>query len=159
MWDWLLKSPKLEDRAEAAAKQMRYFRLFSQHGSFDEIGASARRAGFVVIQEGPFEANFRWAADHDRPDFTFHVSLDDQEEMAMTAISCARDLAGLVMTGHSGEPNISIETDGQLERHELGRHADRFQSLMLAHQDFDDGIEKFARRARLSPTSMTADFY
>jgi hypothetical protein len=159
MWNWLVKSPKLEERAEAVAKQMRYFQLFSQRGSFDEIGASARRAGFVVIQEGPFEASFQWPSDGDPPDFTFHVSLDDQEEMSATAISCAADLVGLVMTSYSDEPNISIEKDSQLERHELGRHADQFQSLMLTRQDFDDGIEKFVRRASRNASFMTADFH
>jgi hypothetical protein len=157
MWDWLLKSSKLEDRAAAAAKQMRYFRLFGQRGSFDEIGVSARRAGFMAIQEGSFEANFQWAADRDHPDFTFHVSLDEQE-MSTTAISCAADIAGLVMTSHSSEPNISIEKKSQLEEHEVGRRAYQFRSLMLAHPDIDDGVEKFVRRAHLDPSSMTANF-
>jgi hypothetical protein len=159
MWNWLVNSPKLEERAEAAAKQMRYFQLFSQRGSFDEIGASARRAGFVVIQEGPFEASFRWPSEGVPLDFTFHVSLDDQEEMSATAISCATDLVGLVMTSYSDEPNISIEKDSQLERHEFGRNADQFQSLVLWHQDFDDGIEKFVRRASLNASFMTPDFH
>jgi hypothetical protein len=62
------------------------------------------------------------------------------------------------MTSYSDEPNISIEKDSQLERHELGRNADQFQSLMLARQDFDDGIEKFVRRATLNASFMTPDF-
>jgi hypothetical protein len=37
------------ERAEIAAKQMRYFRLFSQKGSFEGLGASAKRAGFEMI--------------------------------------------------------------------------------------------------------------
>jgi hypothetical protein len=158
MWEWLLKLPKLDDRAAAAAKQMRYFRLFSQRGSFDEIGASARRAGFKVIEEGPFEASFQWAADRDHPDFTFYVSLDEQEEMSTTAISCSGDLVGLVMTSHASEANISVEKESQLELHELGRNAYQFRSPMLALQDFDDGIEKIVRRARLDPSFMAINF-
>ncbi len=77
MFDWL-KSPKLLERAEIAAKQMRYFRLFSQRGTFDELIPSARRAGFVVLYSGDFEqeASFQWAAAD--PDFTFHVSFKDR---------------------------------------------------------------------------------
>jgi hypothetical protein len=41
-----LKSPKLLERAKLAAKQMSYFRLFSQKGSFEGLAASAKRAGF-----------------------------------------------------------------------------------------------------------------
>jgi hypothetical protein len=158
MWEWLVKPPKLEERAAAAAKQMRYFQLFSQRGSFEEIGASARRAGFFVVQEGPFEASFQWAADRDRPDFKFHVSLDNQEEISTTAISYAVDLVGLVMTSHSSEASISIEKSSQLQEHQLGRYTYQFRSLMLEHRDFDDGIEKFVRRARLDPSVMTTNF-
>ena len=157
-FNWLLKSPKLEDRAEAAAKQMRYFRLFSQRGSFDELGASARRAGFEVIHEDAFEASFRWAADGDHPDFTFHVSLDEKEEISATAKSCPGDIFGLIMTSHANEAKISIEKESSLEEHELGRHAYRFRSLMLALQDFDDGIEKFIRSGRLDGPFTSANF-
>ncbi len=156
MFYWLLKSSKLEDRAEAAAKQMRYFRLFSQRGSFDELGASARRAGFIATHEGAFEAKFQWAADGDHPDFTFHVSLDDHEKMSANAKSCPGDIFGLVMT--SLETKISIEKDNSLEEHELGRHAYRFRSLLLTLQDFDDGIEEFVRCARLDQPFAATSF-
>jgi hypothetical protein len=46
--------PKLLERAEIAARQMRYFRLFSQKGSFDELSASAQRAGFSATYEDPY---------------------------------------------------------------------------------------------------------
>jgi hypothetical protein len=158
MWNWLAKSPTLEERAEAAAKQMRYFQLFSRRGAFDEIGASARRAGFVMVQDGPFEASFHWPTDGSPPDFTFHVFLDDREEMSVTAKSCAADLFGLVMTSYLDEPNISVEKDSQMGRHQFGRNADPFQSLILGHQDFDDGIERLVRRASIDPSLMTSDF-
>ena len=87
MPSWL-KPAKLQERAEAAAKQMRYFRLFSQRRSFDELDASARRAGFEVIHESAFEARFRWAADADHPDFTFYVWRDDPEEVSVMAPIC-----------------------------------------------------------------------
>jgi len=46
-----LKSPKLPERAKLAAKQMSYFRLFSQKGSFEGLAASAKRAGFEMAYE------------------------------------------------------------------------------------------------------------
>ncbi|MDR3489337.1 MAG: hypothetical protein P4M05_31130 [Bradyrhizobium sp.] len=44
-------APKLVERAELAAKQIRYFRLFSQKGSFVELGALATHAGFKIFHE------------------------------------------------------------------------------------------------------------
>jgi hypothetical protein len=40
MFDWL-KSPKVLERAQAAAKQMRYLRLFSERGRFQDLISSA----------------------------------------------------------------------------------------------------------------------
>jgi hypothetical protein len=42
---------------------MRYFRLFSQKGSFESLSASAKRAGFDVIYEHALDkvAVFRWS--------------------------------------------------------------------------------------------------
>jgi hypothetical protein len=158
MLSWL-KSPKLQERAEAAAKQMRYFRLFSQRGSFDELGASARRAGFEVIHEDAFEASFRWAADADHPDFTFHVACGDLEAVSVTAESCQRDIFGLVMTSIASEPTIVIEAKKSLEEYKLGRNADQFRKIMLTFPDFDDGMEQFLRRvARLDEPFMPAGF-
>jgi hypothetical protein len=157
MLSWL-RSPKLQERAEAAAKQMRYFRLFSQRGSFDELGASARRAGFEVIHEDTFESRFRWAADADHPDFTFHVSCDDLEAVSVTAESCQRDIFGLVMTSFASEPKIAIEAKKSLEEYKFGRNADRFLKIMLTFADFDDGMEQFLRRVHLGQPFMPADF-
>jgi hypothetical protein len=157
MISWL-KSPRLEERAEAAAKQMRYFRLFSQRGSFDELGASARRAGFDVTHEDGFESHFRWAADADHPDFTFYVLCDDSEAVSVTAESCRGDIHGLVMTSIASEPKISIETKNSLEEYQLGRYADQFRKIMLMFPDFDDGIEAYLSRARVDQPFMPAGF-
>jgi hypothetical protein len=131
------KSPKLLKRAEIAAKQMRYFRLFSQKGSFEGLAASAKRAGFEMIYEDPFEkvAGFRWAADGD-PDFTFLVSFADPEAVLVTADSYA-DIFGLVMTSISNIPKIIVEAKPWLAKHELGRHARAFRKILLTFPDFD----------------------
>jgi hypothetical protein len=78
--------PKLLERAEIAAKQMRYFRLFSEKGSFGELSASAQRAGFEVTYEDAVEkeAGFQWPSEGD-PDFTFLVSFVDPEAVTVTA--------------------------------------------------------------------------
>jgi hypothetical protein len=144
MFDWL-KSPKLLERAEAAAKQMRYFRLFSQKGSFGEMGASAKRAGFELIHEDAFdkEAGFRWAADAAQPDFVFHVSFENPDRVSVIAESYG-DIFGLVMVSHSHLPKIGIEAKPSLGKHELGRNADRFRKILLTFPDFDGGVERIA---------------
>jgi hypothetical protein len=152
-----LRFPKIQERAEAAAKQMRYFQLFSQRGSFEELGASARRAGFEVIYQDNFEARFRWAADADYPDFMFHVSRDDLETVSVAAESCRRDILGLVMNSTPGESKITIEAKSSLEEYALGRNADRYRRIMLTFPDFDDGMEQFLRRVRLGHSFMPAD--
>ena len=81
---WLNPS-KLQERADAAAKHMRYFRLFSERGSINELGASARRAGFEIIRDNAFEAELQWAATIDYPDFTYRVSYDPFEPVSVTA--------------------------------------------------------------------------
>jgi hypothetical protein len=136
MFGWL-KSPKLRERAEIAAKQMRYFRLFSQKGSFEDLGASAKRAGFEMIYEDAFgkSAGFRWAADSD-PDFTFFVSFDDPEGVLVTADSY-RDIFGLVMTSISSIPKILVETKPWLAKQEFGRNAHLFRKILLTFPDFD----------------------
>ena len=131
--------------ADAAAKQMRYFRLFSQRGSFEELSASARRAGFRVIHEDPFELHFQWAsADH--PDFTFRFSHDDPASVSVTAESCQRDIAGLVMTSVASEPTVVVEMQQSLEEFRIGRYADQLRRILLTLPDFDDGMEQFLRR-------------
>lgn len=154
---WL--SPlKLQERAEAAAKQMRYFRLFSQRGSFGELEESARRAGFEVIGEDAFGLSLCWAATVDHPDFTFRVSRDALDTLSVTAESCQRDILGLVMTSNASEPMIAIEAKRSLEEHRLGRNADQFRKIMLTFPDFDDGMEQFLRSVRPDQPFMPTGF-
>lgn len=140
-----LNSPKLQERADAAAKQMRYFRLFSQRGSFEELHASARRAGFRIIHEDPFELHFQWAST-DHPDFTFRFSYEDPASVSVTAESCQRDIAGVVMTSVASEPAIVVEMQQSLEEFRIGRYADQLRRILLTLPDFDDGMEQFLRR-------------
>jgi hypothetical protein len=135
MFGWL-KSPKLTERAEIAAKQMRYFRLFSQKGSFEGLGASAKRAGFEMIYEDAFGkvAGFRWAADGDS-DFTFFVSFGDPEAVLVTADSCG-DIFGLVMISISNIPKIIVKAK-PFAKHEVGPNAHLFRKIILTFPDFD----------------------
>jgi hypothetical protein len=153
-----LNSPTLQERANAAAKQMRYFRLFSQRGSFDELGASARRAGFKVIHEDAFEARFQWAADIDYPDFTFRVSYEPLEAVSVTAESCQRDILGVVMTSVATESTIVVEMKQSLEDFRIGRNADQLRRILLVFPDFDDGMEQFLRRVSLEQPFKPAGF-
>jgi hypothetical protein len=138
--------PELLERAEIAARQMRYFRLFSQKGSFDGLSASARRAGFRVTYEDPVqkEAGFQWRSESD-PDFTFFVSFVDSEAVTVTA-EAHRDIFGLVMTSVSNVPKITIEAKPSLAEHELGRNAHDFQTIMLTFPDFDGGFQSLLGR-------------
>lgn len=106
MFSWL-NSPKLLARAEIAAKQMRYFRLFSQKGLFEGQPASARRAGFEIKYEDAFGkvARFHWAADRDS-DFTFFVSFSDppvvHRECGFTRDNIVEACLGLRSTNLAG---------------------------------------------------------
>ena len=141
--------PKLLERAEIAAKQMRYFRLFSEKGSFGELSASARRAGFEVTYEDAVEkeAGFQWPSEGD-PDFTFLVSFVDPEVVTVTAESYG-DIFGLVMTSVSNASKISIDAKPSLAEHELGRHAHAVQEILLTFPDFDSGFEDLLGRSGL----------
>jgi hypothetical protein len=141
-----MKSPKLLERANLAAKQMRYFRLFSQKGSFEGLAASAKRAGFEMEYEDALHkvAGFRWAADGAQPDFIFLVSWENSDAVSVIAES-RRDIFGLIMISHSHLPKISVEMKPSLEKHEFGRNADRFRELLLKFPDFDAGAEEFGR--------------
>jgi hypothetical protein len=141
--------PKLLERAEIAAKQMRYFRLFSQKASFGELSASAQRAGFEAAYEDALEreAGFQWPSDGD-PDFTFLVSFIDPEAVTVTAESYG-DVFGLVMTSISNVPKISIEAKPSLAEHEFGRNARAFQKILLTFPDFDSGFEDLLGRLGL----------
>jgi hypothetical protein len=149
MFNWL-KSPKLFERAELATKQMRYFRLFSQKGSFEGLGASAKRAGFEMAYEDTFDkvAGFRWAADGGQPDFIFLVSFEDSDAVSVIAGS-HRDISGLIMISHSHLPKISVEVKPSLEKHEVGRNAHLFRKILLTFPDFDDGAEELLSRFKI----------
>ena len=138
--------PKLLERAEIAARQMRYFRLFSQKGSFDELSESAQRAGFSATYEDPLqkEAGFHWHSESD-PDFTFFVSFVDSEAVTVTA-EAHHDIFGLVMTSVSNVPKITIEAKPSLAEHELARNAHDFQKIMLTFPDFDGGFQDLLGR-------------
>jgi hypothetical protein len=135
-----LKSPKLLERAENAARQMRYFRLFSQKGSFGELRGSAERAGFILTYEEAFDkqAGFWWAADGDHPDFAFHASFENPASVSVTAESYG-DIFGLVMTSIASVPSIGVEVKSTLEKHEFGRNALPFRKILLTFPDFDGG--------------------
>jgi hypothetical protein len=139
--------PKLPQRADNAAKQMRYFRIFSQKGSFSELRASAERAGFEAIYEETtnMDAGFRWAADGDHPDFTFHVSFEYLGAVSVTAKSFG-DIFGLVMNSISNLPKISIEIKPSLEEREIGRNARQLRKILLAYSDFDRGFDEMLGR-------------
>jgi hypothetical protein len=141
-----LKSPKLPERANLAAKQMTYFRLFSQKGSFEGLAASAKRAGFEMAYEDTLHkvAGFRWAADGGRADFIFLVSHENSDAMSVIAES-RRDISGLIMISHPHRPKISVEMKPSLEKHELGRNARKFREVLLTFPDFDGGAEEFSR--------------
>jgi hypothetical protein len=130
------KSSDLVERAEIAAKQMRYFGLIAQKSSFSELLPSAKRAGFALLSEDPerIEAVFQWATGE--PDFIFSVSFEHPDRVSVIAESC-RDIFGLVLVSHSHVPNISVETKPSLGNQELGRNALRFRDRLLIYPDFD----------------------
>lgn len=129
--------PDLLERAEIAAKQMRYFGLVAKKSSFSELTPSAKRAGFALLEQDieRKRAGFQWAAGN--PDFRFSVSFEDPERVSVIAESCAADIFGLVLVSHSHVPNISVETKPWLGSDQLGRNATRFRSTLLTFPDFD----------------------
>jgi hypothetical protein len=131
-----VESSHLLERAEIAAKQMRYFGLFAQKSSFNELRPSAKRAGFALLNEdtGRQEAAFQWATGE--PEFIFSVSFEDPDRVSVIAESYG-DISGLVLVSLSHVPNISVETKPSLGNHELGRYALRFRQILLMFPDFD----------------------
>jgi hypothetical protein len=131
-----IDSSDLVERAEMAAKQMRYFGLVAQKSSFSELLPSAKRAGFALLNENTKrkEAEFRWATGE--PDFIFSVSFERPERVSVIAESYG-DIFGLVLVSHSHVPDISVETKPSLGKHELGHNALRFRDLLLMFPDFD----------------------
>jgi hypothetical protein len=130
-------SSGLRERAEIAAKQMRYFGLVAQKSSFSELLPSAKRAGFALLDQKPErkEAAFHWTTDE--PDFLFSVSFEHPDKVSVIAESCG-DIFGLVLVSYSHVPNVSVETKPSLANHELGRNALRFRDILLIFPDFDD---------------------
>jgi hypothetical protein len=144
-WFGSRKAPEFLERAEIAAKQMRYFRLFSQKGSFESLSASAKRAGFDVIYEYALDqvASFRWGEGD--PDFTFFVSFSDPEAVLVNADSYG-DIFGLTMTSISNAPKIVVEAKYWLTKQEFGRNARRFRKILLTFPDFDTAPEELFNR-------------
>jgi hypothetical protein len=125
------------ERASNAARQMRYFGLAAKQFSFEELITSARRAGFTQLGKDPQpkEASFQWAGGE--PDLIFSISFGDPTRISIVAESQA-DIFGLVLTGYSHIPTISVETNPTLENNELGRNALLFRDMLLTFPDFDD---------------------
>jgi hypothetical protein len=129
--------PALMERASNAARQIRYFRLAARQFPFNELILSARRAGFVQLDEDPQleEATFRWAGGE--PDLVFSVSLANPARISIVAESQA-DIFGLILTAYSHIPTISVETNPSLGNKELGRNALMFRDMLLTFPDFDE---------------------
>ena len=142
-------SPKFPERAEIAAKQMRYFRLFSQKSSFENLSVSAKRAGFEVIYEYDLDkvASFRWLSGGD-PDFTFFVSFSDPEAVVVKADSYG-DIFGLTMTSVSNTAKIVVEVKPWLTKREFGRNAQPFRRLLLKFPDFASVAEESLSRFQI----------
>ena len=131
-----LKSSELVQRAEIAAKQMKYFGLVAQKSSFSELLPSAKRAGFVLLNLDTKrkEARFQWATGE--PDFIFSVSFEQPDRVQVFGESY-RDIFGLVLVSLSHVPGISVETKPSLGNDDLGRNALRFRDILLGFADFD----------------------
>jgi hypothetical protein len=129
--------PTLMKRASGAGRQMRYFGLVARTSSFNELLPSARRAGFFPLDEDTErkEATFRWSAGE--PDFIFSVSFNDAARVSIIAKSCG-DIFGLILTGYSDVPSISVEINPSLENSQLGHNAPLFRDILLMFPDFDD---------------------
>ncbi len=129
--------PALMKRASDVGRQMRYFGLVARRSSFDELLPSATRAGFILIDQDTKheEATFRWSAGE--PDFIFSVMFREPANATIVAESC-RDIFGLILTGCSEFPSISVETNPTLKNSELGHNALLFRDILLMFPDFDD---------------------
>lgn len=127
----------LMERASNAVRQMRYFSLAIKQFSFDELTLSARRAGFVQVDERPrgYEASFRWASG--TPDLIFSVSFCDPARISIVAESQA-DVFGLSLTAYSDVSTVSVETNPTIEDNNLGPNARLFRDMLLTFPGFDD---------------------
>jgi len=129
--------PALMERASHAATQMRYFSLATRRFSFDELIASARRAGFVQtdVDAERKEATFRSPAGG--PELVFSVSFGDPAKVSTVAEARA-DMFGLVLTTYSHVQTISVETNPSLKNEELGPNALILREVLLTFPDFDN---------------------
>jgi hypothetical protein len=127
----------LMERASHAVRQMRYFSLAIKQFSLDQLASSARRAGFVQVEEGRQrdEASFRWAGG--TPDLIFSVSFRDPHRISIVAESQA-DIFGLILTAYSPAPSVSVETNPTVEDNNLGPNALLFRDMLLTFPGFDD---------------------
>jgi hypothetical protein len=127
----------LMERASNAVRQMRYFILAIKRFSFGELTSSARRAGFVQVDERPRrdEASFRWASG--TPDLIFLVSFRDPARISIIAESQA-DIFGLILTAYSDISTVSVETNPTIEDNNLGPNALLFRDMLLTFPGFDD---------------------
>lgn len=143
MFGWLVSSD-LKRRAKLAAEQMIYFRSITKKLSFEALGPSAERAGFIITNSDPFrrEAGFHWA--EGEPDFGFFVAYGQSTGASIIAESYS-DIFGLVMISNPGLSGISVETKAALGV-ELGRNAIRFRKIMLGFPGFDARTEDILAR-------------
>ena len=127
----------LMERTSNAVRQMRYFSLAIKQFSFDELTLSARRAGFVQVDERPrgYDASFRWASG--TPDLIFSVSFCDPARISIVAESQA-DVFGLSLTAYSDVSTVSVETNPTIEDNSLGPNALLFRDMLLTFPGFDD---------------------
>jgi len=51
-----------------------------------------------------------------------------------------------MLVSHFHIQNISVEAKPSQERHELGRNAHRFRSILLKFPDFDGGMQEILDR-------------
>jgi hypothetical protein len=127
----------LMERASHTVRQVRYFSLAIKQFSLDQLASSARRAGFVQVEEGRQrdEASFQWAGG--TPDWIFSVSFRDPHRISIVAESQA-DIFGLILTAYSHVPTVSVETNPTLEDNNLGPNALLFRDMLLTFPGFDD---------------------
>lgn len=127
----------LMERASHAVRQMRYFNLAIKQFSLDQMISSARRAGFVSVEEERQrdEASFRWASG--RPDLIFSVSFREPDRISIVAESQA-DIFGLILTAYSDDSTVSVETNPTVEDNNLGPNALLFRDMLLTFPGFDD---------------------
>jgi hypothetical protein len=127
----------LMERASIAVRQMKYFSLAARRFTFDELTASATRAGFIPIMNysHPKEASFRWGAGE--PDLIFTATYQDAARVSIVAETQA-DIFGLILTAYSQASTISVEANPMIEDKELGRNALMFRDMLLTFPGFED---------------------